>query len=117
MRRTRSANRRSPSTEQCSRPHGFGGQVLRAGGCLGFRRPKCDLERADELVSKALALDPNRTVSSPAKGSVLRIQTRFEESVAEFERALALDPSTSAPPASWVSTTVPGDSERALNIR
>ena len=55
--------------------------------------PKGDLERADELVSKALALDPNWTVSHLIKGAILRFQARYPEAVAEHERALALDPS------------------------
>ncbi len=55
--------------------------------------PKGDLERADELESKALALDPDYAWARDLKGSVLRLQGRPEEAVAEHERALALDPS------------------------
>ena len=55
--------------------------------------PKGDLERADELGSKALALDPDWAWSHDLKGNILRIQGRAEEAVAEHERALALDPS------------------------
>jgi adenylate cyclase len=55
--------------------------------------PKGDLERADELESKALALDPDWTWPHDLKGGILRIQGRTEEAVAEHERALALDPS------------------------
>jgi adenylate cyclase len=55
--------------------------------------PKGDLERADVLVTKALALDPNWTWTHDLKGAVLRVQGRAEEAVAEHERALALDPS------------------------
>jgi tetratricopeptide (TPR) repeat protein len=55
--------------------------------------PKGDLERADELVSKALALDPDWTVNHDLKGDILLIQARFPEAIAEHERALALDPS------------------------
>ena len=55
--------------------------------------PKGDLERADELESKALALDPDWTWPHDVKGSILREQRRTEEAVAEHERALALDPS------------------------
>jgi len=61
---------------------------------LGFSGdPKGDLERADELESKALALDPDYTSTHDMKGSILRHQGRYEEAVAEHERALALDPS------------------------
>ncbi len=55
--------------------------------------PKVDLERADELESKALALDPDWTWTHDVKGAILRLQGRAEEAVAEHERALALDPS------------------------
>ena len=55
--------------------------------------PKGDLERADELASKALALDPDWTAINQLKGDILRDQGHNEEAVAEHERALALDPS------------------------
>ena len=55
--------------------------------------PKGDLERADELESKALALDPDFAWAHATKGWILQNQGRPEESVPEFERALALDPS------------------------
>ena len=55
--------------------------------------PKGDLERADELESKALALDPDWTWPHDVKGGILRFQARYQEAVAEHERALALDPS------------------------
>jgi class 3 adenylate cyclase/TolB-like protein/Flp pilus assembly protein TadD len=55
--------------------------------------PKGDLERADQLESKALALDPDNTWAHLNKGNVLRFQGRTEEAVAEHERALALAPS------------------------
>ena len=55
--------------------------------------PKGDLERADQLESKALALDPDWTWPHALKDLILRTQGRAEEAVAEHERALALDPS------------------------
>ena len=61
--------------------------------------PKADLKRADELASKALALDPDWTVTHGLKGSILRFQARYQEAVAEHERALALDPSNVNPAA------------------
>jgi TolB-like protein/Flp pilus assembly protein TadD len=54
---------------------------------------KSDLERADELESKALALDPDLTWAHLTKGIILRAKGRPDEAVAEHERALALDPS------------------------
>jgi adenylate cyclase len=55
--------------------------------------PKGDLERADELESKALALDPDEVWAHTNKGWIRLAQGRNDEGVAEFERALALDPS------------------------
>jgi adenylate cyclase len=55
--------------------------------------PKGDLERADQLETKALVLDPDYTWPHALKGGILRARGRSEEAVAEHERALALDPS------------------------
>ena len=57
--------------------------------------PRGDLERADELTSRALALDPDWTAIHDLKGLVLLIQARFPEAIVEHKRALALDPSNS----------------------
>ena len=54
--------------------------------------PEGDLRRADELVSKALALDPNYARAHSLKGGILRAQGSLGEAIAEHERALALDP-------------------------
>ena len=55
--------------------------------------PKGDLERADALESKALALDPDLTWPHQIRGAILRFQGRTEEALPEDARALALDPS------------------------
>jgi tetratricopeptide (TPR) repeat protein len=55
--------------------------------------PKVDLERAAELESEGIALEPDWSWPHDLKGSILRTQGRPEEAVAEHERALALDPS------------------------
>jgi adenylate cyclase len=55
--------------------------------------PKGDFERADELASKALALDPDFYWAHSLKGWLLLGQRRNDEAVAEFERSRALDPS------------------------
>ena len=55
--------------------------------------PKGDLKRADELTSKALAIDPDDGVAHLLKGNILQVEGRTEEAVAEHERALAIDPS------------------------
>jgi tetratricopeptide (TPR) repeat protein len=55
--------------------------------------PQADLKRASELLSRALAVDPNYGPVHEAKGLVLTAERRFDEAIAEFERELALDPS------------------------
>jgi TolB-like protein/class 3 adenylate cyclase len=54
--------------------------------------PYGDLKRADDLESRALALDPNYARAHSLKGGILRAQGRLDEAIAEHERALALDP-------------------------
>src|SRR5262249_21215254 len=56
--------------------------------------PKGDLERADELASRALAIDPDWTEPHDLKGDTLGFQARYQEAFAEQDRALALDPSS-----------------------
>jgi adenylate cyclase len=55
--------------------------------------PRADLKRADELASRAIAVDANFPGGHLAKANVLRIERRFDDAIAEIERALALDPS------------------------
>jgi adenylate cyclase len=54
--------------------------------------PKADLQRADDLVSKALVIDPNYDHAHVAKANILAMQGRPNEAIAEDERTLALDP-------------------------
>ncbi|WP_158815300.1 tetratricopeptide repeat protein [Methylocapsa sp. S129] len=54
--------------------------------------PEAGLKRADGLVSKALALDPDYAPAHAFKASIRELQTRYDEAIAEDERALALDP-------------------------
>src|SRR6202034_3346554 len=54
--------------------------------------PKADLNRADDLLSKALALEPTNASAHNTKAWVLNEKGRFEEAIAERERTLALDP-------------------------
>jgi adenylate cyclase len=54
--------------------------------------PEADLKRADELASRALALDPNYAQAHSAMGAIRALQGRLDESTVEHERALALDP-------------------------
>ena len=55
--------------------------------------PLADIRHADELVSRALAIDANFYVAHHAKANVLMTQGRNQEAVAEEERSLALNPS------------------------
>jgi adenylate cyclase len=55
--------------------------------------PQADIRRADELVSRALAIDPNFYAAHFAKAYVLMAQGRTQEAVVEGERSLALNPS------------------------
>lgn len=54
--------------------------------------PRADLKRADELASRAIAVDANNPFGHLAKGNVVTFERRFDDAIAEFERALALDP-------------------------
>jgi hypothetical protein len=51
--------------------------------------PEGDLKRGNELASKALALDPNYARAHSLKAGILQRQLRVDESIAEYERALA----------------------------
>jgi adenylate cyclase len=52
-----------------------------------------DIRHADELVSRALAIDPNAYAAHLAKAEILVAQQQFEEAIVEAERGLALNPS------------------------
>ena len=54
--------------------------------------PRADLKRADELASRVLAVFANSGVAHYIKGEVLAAEGRFDDAIAENERALALDP-------------------------
>jgi adenylate cyclase len=53
--------------------------------------PDLDLQRAERLVAQALAASPNSALAHYAKGQVLRIRSRCDEAIPEFERSIALD--------------------------
>jgi tetratricopeptide (TPR) repeat protein len=72
---------------------GLGQKFFMLAAVGGSGDPKSDLERADEMVAKARALDPDLSWNHELKGDILRFQARYPEAVAEHERALALDPS------------------------
>jgi tetratricopeptide (TPR) repeat protein len=53
-----------------------------------------DLRRADEIVSRVLAIDPNSSRAHYIKGQILRARNRYEEAIIEYETVIALDPMT-----------------------
>ena len=55
--------------------------------------PIAATRRADELASRALAIDPNYDRARISKAWVLMAQNRQEEAIVEAERSLALNPS------------------------
>jgi tetratricopeptide (TPR) repeat protein len=56
--------------------------------------PGHDLRRADELVSRVLAVDSNSSYAHRLKGNILRAQKHYEGAMAEYEADIALDPTT-----------------------
>ncbi len=55
--------------------------------------PQADIRQADELVTRALAIDPNSYWTHFAKAYVFMGQSRTQEAVVEGERSPALNPS------------------------
>ena len=55
--------------------------------------PRDNLNRADALVSRALAFDPNYAPAHLVKAFLLQSQFRLDEAIAEDRRAFGLDPS------------------------
>jgi adenylate cyclase len=58
--------------------------------------PDVDLQRADELIARALGVSPNSAWAHYVKGQVLRAQSmreqsRFEDAAIEYETAIAFD--------------------------
>jgi adenylate cyclase len=79
--------------------------------------PEADLKRADELASRALALDANNAVSHLVRGQVLRAERRFDDAIAEYERALDLNPSLASSVASLGDTYFAlGQYEKAIKF-
>jgi len=64
--------------------------VIRAGN--GYSEsPASDLQRAEELVGRALTASPRDWLARYAKGTLLKWQGRCEDAIPEFETALALN--------------------------
>jgi adenylate cyclase len=60
---------------------------------LQSRDRESDMRQGEDLVSRALDIDPNLSQAHFAKAQLLLTQHRFDEAIAEAERVLALDPS------------------------
>jgi adenylate cyclase len=84
---------------------------------LGIGLPERDLQRADELVSQALALDPNSAFAHQEKAWVLLDQGRADQAMSEAERALSLNPTMADAYANmgWASMTL-GHFEKGLQF-
>jgi TolB-like protein/DNA-binding winged helix-turn-helix (wHTH) protein len=54
--------------------------------------PEDDLRRAKELVSAALAIDPNYAYAHHIRANILRFEKQHDQAIAEYELELALDP-------------------------
>jgi adenylate cyclase len=73
------------------------------------------LERAHRLAWKAVQLDPNLPVAHARFGMVLTTEGQHEQSVAEFEKAIALNPNFT----DWrfgLALTRAGEPERAIQV-
>jgi adenylate cyclase len=53
--------------------------------------PDVDIQRADELIARALAVSPNSAWAHYVKGQVLRAKLQYEDAAIEYETAIALD--------------------------
>jgi adenylate cyclase len=77
---------------------------------------EADVRQASELVSSALAIDPNDYGAHFAEAEILLGQQRFEEAIVEAERSLALNPSfVSAYSALSVASSFLGRPQEALD--
>jgi len=50
-----------------------------------YAAPSDDLPRAEELVSRVLATNPNDPFAHYIKGQILRARKRYDEAIAEYE--------------------------------
>jgi adenylate cyclase len=53
--------------------------------------PDLDIDRADELITRALVVSPNDAWAHYVKGQVLRAQSRLEDAAIEYETAITFD--------------------------
>jgi TolB-like protein len=78
-------------------PHAVEAQIGLANTLIGrfidfpSDEPEVDLQRADEVITRALAASPNSAWAHFVKGQVLRAQLQYEDAAIEYETAIALD--------------------------
>lgn len=79
-------------------PHEFTrlGDAL-AYGHLGREPARSQLQRAQQLAERAVALAPHAAVAQKALGFVASAQSRFDTALGAYQRAIALDPDAWAP--------------------
>jgi len=73
------------------------------------------LNRAHELAQKAVQLDPNLPLAHSHLGWVLLFKRRHEEAIAEFERALSLNPNFTDP-SFGLCLVFAGEPARAIEV-
>jgi len=79
--------------------------------------PRADIRQAEDLVARALALEPNSYGAHYAKSLVLLAQRRPEEALVEAERSVALNPSFIHPYiVICTASLVMGHPEKAIDI-
>ena len=81
----------------------------------GDYRNALALARAYELARKAVQLDPDLPLGHAVLGEVLGCKQRFEESISEFEKALALNPNFSHFHYSMV-LVMAGEPQKAIEV-
>ena len=75
-----------------------------------------DISRADDLVSRALAIDANVYGAHFAKAEIMLTQEHFDEAIVEAERSLALNPSfVSAYSALCIASSFLGRPQQAVD--
>jgi adenylate cyclase len=78
-------------------PHAVEAQVGLANTLIGrfidfpSDEPEVDLQRADEVIARALAMSPNSAWAHFVKGQVLRARLQYEDAAIEYETTIAFD--------------------------
>ena len=78
-------------------PNSVEAQSRLAGALITRAQPKdpaaaaADVQRAEELIARALATSPGNPLTHRVKGNLLRFTRRCEEAIPEFEISLAAD--------------------------